>query len=78
MFTPSAVLSAPYTLSRADTDEVGFTVHSLMHGDLIDQGDADSRRNGLNLVGVSPFIQKIVIGVVIVGAVWFDRAKRKD
>lgn len=35
-------------------------------------------RNGLNLVGVSPFIQKIVIGVVIVGAVWFDRAKRKD
>lgn len=50
VFTPSAVLSAPYTLSRADTDEVGFTVHSLMHGDLIDQGDADSRRNGLNLV----------------------------
>lgn len=35
-------------------------------------------RNGLNLVGVSPFIQKIVIGVVIVGAVWFDRAKRKE
>lgn len=34
-------------------------------------------RNGLNLVGVSPFIQKIVIGVVIVGAVFFDRIKRK-
>jgi ribose transport system permease protein len=33
-------------------------------------------RNGLNLVGVSPFIQKIVIGVVIVGAVFFDRIKR--
>ncbi len=34
-------------------------------------------RNGLNLVGVSPFIQKIVIGIVIVGAVFFDRIKRK-
>jgi ribose transport system permease protein len=35
-------------------------------------------RNGLNLVGVSPFIQKIVIGIVIVSAVWLDRARRKD
>ncbi|MDR2900835.1 MAG: ABC transporter permease [Treponema sp.] len=35
-------------------------------------------RNGLNLIGVSPFIQKIVIGCVIVGAVFFDRIKRKD
>jgi ribose transport system permease protein len=35
-------------------------------------------RNGLNLVGVSPFIQKIVIGIVIVGSVFFDRIKRKD
>ncbi|MGP1455453.1 MAG: ABC transporter permease [Treponema sp.] len=34
-------------------------------------------RNGLNLIGVSPFIQKIVIGCVIVGAVFFDRIKRK-
>ncbi len=35
-------------------------------------------RNGLNLVGVSPFIQKIIIGVVIVGSVFMDRIKRKD
>ncbi len=35
-------------------------------------------RNGLNLTGVSPFIQKIVIGVVIIAAVFFDRIKRKD
>jgi ribose transport system permease protein len=35
-------------------------------------------RNGLNLVGVTPFIQKIVIGIVIVGSVFFDRIKRKD
>jgi ribose transport system permease protein len=35
-------------------------------------------RNGLNLIGVSPFIQKIVIGIVIVGSVFFDKIKRKD
>jgi ribose transport system permease protein len=35
-------------------------------------------RNGLNLVSVSPFIQKIVIGVVIVGSVFLDRVKRRD
>jgi ribose transport system permease protein len=35
-------------------------------------------RNGLNLVGVSPFIQKIVIGVVIVASVFLDRIRRKD
>ncbi|GHV81353.1 sugar ABC transporter permease [Spirochaetia bacterium] len=35
-------------------------------------------RNGLNLVGVSPFIQKIVIGIVIVGSVFIDKIRRKD
>jgi ribose transport system permease protein len=35
-------------------------------------------RNGLNLIGVSPFIQKIVIGIVIVGSVFIDRVRRKD
>ena len=35
-------------------------------------------RNGLNLIGVSPFIQKIVIGIVIVGSVFLDRIRRKD
>lgn len=34
-------------------------------------------RNGLNLVGTSPFIQQIVIGVVIVLAVMVDANKRK-
>lgn len=34
-------------------------------------------RNGLNLVGTSPFVQQIVIGVVIVLAVMADANKRK-
>lgn len=35
-------------------------------------------RNGLNLMGISPFIQQIVIGVVIVAAVFFDKIKHKN
>jgi ribose transport system permease protein len=35
-------------------------------------------RNGLNLVGVTPHIQRILIGVVIVGSVFLDKIKRKD
>ena len=35
-------------------------------------------RNGLNLVSVSPYVQKIVIGIVIVASVFFDKIKRKD
>ncbi|MDR2097977.1 MAG: ABC transporter permease [Spirochaetaceae bacterium] len=35
-------------------------------------------RNGLNLIGVSPFIQKIVIGIVIAGSVFLDKIKRRD
>ena len=35
-------------------------------------------RNGLNLISVSPYIQKIVIGIVIVASVFFDKIKRKD
>lgn len=35
-------------------------------------------RNGLNLINVSPFIQKIVIGVVIVASVFLDKIRRKD
>jgi ribose transport system permease protein len=34
-------------------------------------------RNGLNLIGVSPFIQKIIIGVVIVTSVFIDKVQRK-
>jgi len=35
-------------------------------------------RNGLNLIGTSPFIQQIVIGVVIVLAVMVDANKRRS
>jgi ribose transport system permease protein len=35
-------------------------------------------RNGLNLLGVTPFVQKIVIGIVIVASVFLDRIRRKD
>lgn len=34
-------------------------------------------RNGLNLLGVSPFIQQVLIGVVIAAAVTFDTLGRK-
>lgn len=29
-------------------------------------------RNGMNLLGISPFIQMITLGLVIIGAVWID------
>ena len=35
-------------------------------------------RNGLNLVGVTPHIQRIIIGIVIVGSVFLDKIKKKD
>jgi len=37
-------------------------------------------RNGLNMAGVSAFIQQIVIGFVVIGAVWIDqvRSRRSD
>ncbi|MCL1927347.1 MAG: ABC transporter permease [Treponema sp.] len=35
-------------------------------------------RNGLNLMGVNPFIQKIVIGLVIVGSVFLDRIRNRE
>jgi ribose transport system permease protein len=35
-------------------------------------------RNGLNLVGVTPYIQKIIIGIVIVASVFLDKIRRKD
>lgn len=34
-------------------------------------------RNGLNLLGVSPFVQQVVIGLVIVLAVALDSNRRK-
>jgi ribose transport system permease protein len=35
-------------------------------------------RNGLNLIGVNPFAQKIVIGFVIVGSVFLDRIRNQE
>ena len=35
-------------------------------------------RNGLNLIGVNPFAQKIVIGLVIVGSVFLDRIRNRE
>jgi len=35
-------------------------------------------RNGLNLAGVTPHIQRIIIGIVIVSSVFLDKIKRKD
>jgi ribose transport system permease protein len=34
-------------------------------------------RNGMNLVNVEPYTQKVVLGLVILGAVLLDRIKRK-
>jgi ribose transport system permease protein len=34
--------------------------------------------NGLNLSGVSPFVQQVIIGVVIALAVTFDTLRRKE
>ncbi|GKX31557.1 ribose ABC transporter permease [Vallitalea longa] len=34
--------------------------------------------NGLNLMGVSPFIQQIVTGIVIIGAVFADKIRHND
>ncbi len=34
-------------------------------------------RNGLNMVGVSAFIQQIVIGLVVIGAVWIDQIRNR-
>ena len=35
-------------------------------------------RNGLNMAGVSAFIQQIVIGFVVIGAVWIDHVRSRD
>jgi ribose transport system permease protein len=35
-------------------------------------------QNGMNLMGVESFSQKIVLGAIILGAVWMDRARRSE
>ena len=34
-------------------------------------------RNGLNMAGVSSFIQQIVIGFVVIGAVYVDQLRNR-
>ena len=34
-------------------------------------------KNGMNLTGVDPFNQKIVLGAVLLAAVWLDTLKRR-
>lgn len=46
----------------------GTMVGAFIHGIL---------RNGLNMAGVSAFIQQIVIGVVVIGAVWIDQMRNR-
>jgi len=31
--------------------------------------------NGLNILGISSFWQQVLIGIVIIAAVWFDNLK---
>jgi ribose transport system permease protein len=49
----------------------------LLTGTLIGALTIGVLRNGLNLLGVSAFIQEIMIGTVIIAAVYADRIKRK-
>lgn len=35
-------------------------------------------RNGLNMAGVSAFIQQIIIGAVVIGAVWIDQIRSRS
>ena len=34
-------------------------------------------RNGMNLLGISPFLQMITLGLVIIGAVWLDVIRQR-
>ncbi|MEG0584550.1 MAG: ribose ABC transporter permease, partial [Cetobacterium sp.] len=49
----------------------------IMTGTLIGALVIGVLRNGLNLMGVSAFLQEILIGVVIILAVFADRIKRR-
>lgn len=34
--------------------------------------------NGMNLLGISPYFQQVVKGLIIIGAVWLDRLRAKE
>ena len=64
----AAVVIGGGSLSGGQGTVVGTIIGSLIMGVLA---------NGANLLGISPFIQKIVIGTVIVMAVTFDEFQRR-
>ncbi len=64
----AAVVIGGGSLSGGQGTVVGTIIGSLIMGVL---------SNGANLLGISPFIQKIVIGTVIVMAVTFDEFQRR-
>ena len=64
----AAVVIGGGSLSGGQGTVVGTIIGSLIMGVL---------SNGANLLGISPFIQKIVIGSVIVLAVTFDEFQRR-
>jgi ribose transport system permease protein len=64
----AAVVIGGGSLSGGQGTVIGTLIGSLIMGVL---------SNGANLLGISPFIQKIVIGTVIVMAVTFDEFQRR-
>ena len=64
----AAVVIGGGSFSGGQGTVVGTIIGSLIMGVL---------SNGANLLGISPFIQKIVIGSVIVLAVTFDEFQRR-
>jgi len=34
--------------------------------------------NGMNLLGISPYFQQVVKGLIIIGAVWLDQLRAKE
>ena len=64
----AAVVIGGTSLLGGEGSVVGTIVGALIMGVL---------RNGLNLLGVSSFVQQIVIGLVIIGAVLLDASLKR-
>jgi ribose/xylose/arabinose/galactoside ABC-type transport system permease subunit len=64
----AAVVVGGTSLSGGRGTIVGTLIGTLLIGVL---------RNGLNLLNVGSYIQQILVGLVIVGAVLLDRSQRK-
>ena len=64
----AAVIIGGTSLAGGEGKIIGTLMGAILIGML---------RNGLNLLNVSPFLQQIIIGCVIVGAVFFDQYRRE-